>query len=306
MALTRITGVSLTTADPERLCAFYADAFGFEAVGVEHWTEPAFGRLSGIASTRAESVSLRLGDEKLELLTFTPSGMPYPDYVASNDPRFQHFAIVVSDMAKAYGRLASCNGWTAITSTAPQRLPDSSGGVTAFKFRDPEGHPLELLAFPADRTPPRWAKLSARRTCLGIDHSAIVVESTRRSIDFYTRLLGLSFIGRSLNEGEEQSRLDKLPAPQVEVTALGPAARPPHLELLCYGSVAPSGVEPRRSNDIIDTRLIFQTDDLAATYLRLAEATEFVSQGVVKVRSGISAALLRDPDRHAIVLMDGS
>ena len=33
------------------------------------------------------------------------------------------------------------------------RLPDNSGGVTAYKFRDHDGHPLELLEFPQGRIP---------------------------------------------------------------------------------------------------------------------------------------------------------
>ncbi len=38
----------------------------------------------------------------------------------------------------------------------PERLPARSGGVSAFKFRDPDGHPLELLAFPPEAVPPIW------------------------------------------------------------------------------------------------------------------------------------------------------
>jgi hypothetical protein len=35
-------------------------------------------------------------------------------------------------------------------SPAPQRLPDwnpNAGGIRAFYFRDPDGHPLEVLSF---------------------------------------------------------------------------------------------------------------------------------------------------------------
>ena len=90
-------------------------------------------------------------------------------------------------MPAAYARLAAQPGWNTISTDGPQVLPASSGGVTAYKFRDPEGHPLELLAFPPDAIPARWQKVSATG-CLGIDHSAISVVDTDQSIKFYERL----------------------------------------------------------------------------------------------------------------------
>ena len=93
-------------------------------------------------------------------------------------------------------------------------LPESSGGVTAFKFRDPEGHPLELLAFPTHRTPPRWQAAAHPGLFLGIDHSAISVRNTERSLAFY-RQLGLRLSAGSLNERNEQQHLDALDRPEV-------------------------------------------------------------------------------------------
>src|SRR5205807_1980594 len=75
----------------------------------------------------------------------------------SNDRWFQHVAIIVSDMAAAYARLRSFNVQHA--SSGPQRLPDwnrNAGGIEAFYFRDPDGHNLEVLAFPAGKGLARW------------------------------------------------------------------------------------------------------------------------------------------------------
>ena len=107
------------------------------------------------------------------------------DAASASDLCFQHFAIVVADMALAYRRLCSVSGWTAISIDGPQRLPPSSGGVSAFKFRDPDGHPLELLAFPDGRWPAQWRARSNGDLALGIDHSAISVSDSARSIAFY-------------------------------------------------------------------------------------------------------------------------
>ncbi len=66
-------------------------------------------------------------------------------------------------------------------SSGPQRLPDwnkNAGGIRAFYFRDPDGHPLEILQFPADKGNPKWHDANGR-LFLGIDHTAIVISDTR-------------------------------------------------------------------------------------------------------------------------------
>ena len=42
---------------------------------------------------------------------------------------------------------------------APQLLPKTipnAAGIRAFYFRDPDGHPLEMLQFPPDKGDPKW------------------------------------------------------------------------------------------------------------------------------------------------------
>lgn len=309
-----IAGLGLTSADAEALAEFYL-ALGFERVGLELRGGPAFAHLSHLPHAQARVVLLRLGEERLELATFERAGRPYPPDGASNDPWFQHFAIVVASMDAAYARLRRLSGWTPITQPAPQRLPESSGGVTAFKFRDPEGHPLELLEFPPDRMPPLWrARREGRREpqgasalasprestrgFLGIDHSAIVVASTSRSVEFYERRLGFVRMGGSLNRGAEQAHLDDLPEPEVEVTALAAAASlPPHLELLCYR--APRGRSalpaPLESCDIAATRLLIDLDAGGAP-----SAAAACAPGRLEALCG---ALRHDPDGHPLLLV---
>ena len=207
----------------------------------------------------ADSLTLGLGDEVVELLRFDQPGRPYPFTHASTDLCFQHFAIVVTDIQAAYQRLCSVGGWTAISTDGPQKLPESSGGVTAFKFRDPDGHPLELLAFPDNKLPERWKSRPKSDLFLGIDHSAITVSDSWRSIAFYTAL-GLRVASRSLNTGSEQERLDAVRDAVVEVTALALAQATPHVELLCYRSAPPGESIAFRSNDIAATRMVFEVD----------------------------------------------
>ncbi len=281
--LRRLRCLSLTTADARPLCEFYQRAFGFRRLAAGRLSGPEFERLMGV-SGGAERMVLGLGPELIELLQFDRPGRPYPPDSASSDLMFQHFAIVVSDMERALERLRTLEGWSAITRPGPQQLPASSGGVTAYKFRDPEGHPLELLAFPATDIAPRWQARAVDQPCVGIDHSAICVADTARSVAFYSAL-GLTRTAHSLNCGPEQQRLDGVSEPRVEVTALTPVEPTPHLELLCYRSVRYGASGALSSNDIAATRLVFE------------------SEAVTRAGAAAPAARrLLDPDHHHLLI----
>ena len=248
----RLARFALITPDAAGLSRFYRRALGFCAKS--DCAPPEGG---------AHRVTLALGHEIVELLQFDSPGRPYPAAALSSDLCFQHFAIVVADMALAYRQLCSVDGWTAISTAGPQLLPPSSGGVTAFKFRDPDGHPLELLAFDDGKSPVHWKARPKDDLFLGIDHSAISVSDSIRSIAFY-EALGLRVASRSLNSGDAQARLDGIPAPQVEVTALAPPQATPHLELLCYRPATRDRKIAVRNNDVAATRLIFALDPASA------------------------------------------
>ena len=131
--------------------------------------------------------------------------------------------------------------------------------MTAFKFRDPEGHPLEMLAFAPGATPAHWA-IRSGSLCLGIDHSAISVADTSRSVAFYSRL-GLARTASSLNVGREQEKLDNLLGAVVEVTALVPPMQAvPHVELLCYRGNFDRRELLTNRNDVAATQLVFEVE----------------------------------------------
>lgn len=203
----RIAAIRLLCPDPAATAAFYTAAFG--------------------ASLAAGGVAL--GAQTIELAPASDrGGEPAP----SNGTGFQHCALVVADMEAAYAHLSEVPGWTPISRAGPERLPARSGGVSAFKFRDPDGHPLELLAFPPEAVPPIWRDRPG--LFLGIDHTAITVADTERAVAFYAGL-GFRVASRGLNRGPEQARLDAVDDPVVEVTGLTPpGGAAPHLELLCY------------------------------------------------------------------------
>ena len=188
-----IHGIALVVSDLERSVAFYCNGLGFALNGRGEGGSPA--------STEA---LLDLGGVSLRLIQFAAPGAPYPSGALANDPWFQHFAIRVRDMGEAYARLLSHGGHIAISTGGPQQLPPSTGSVIAYKFRDPDGHPLELSHLPG-RTTPRSGSLF-----IAIDHSAIVVSDVDKSVAFYTERLGFDVAGRSINQGPSQWRLDGL------------------------------------------------------------------------------------------------
>jgi catechol 2,3-dioxygenase-like lactoylglutathione lyase family enzyme len=275
----RLASFGLTTQNAYQLSEFYQNALDFRLLGAGRRSGDDFERLMGVQGG-ASVVTLGLGDEVIELLQFDRPGQLYPKDAISSDRCFQHFAIVVADINAAYKRLVTASGWTAISIDGPQQLPPSSGGVTAFKFRDTDGHPLELLAFPDDRIPPYWQARSQGSLFLGIDHSAISIADSAASIEFY-RGLGFRVAAHSFNSGSEQERLDSVRHAQVDVTALEPRQTTPHLELLCYRSASRGESSIARGNDVVATRLIFDVDESSA---------ESAPRGFI------------DPDGHRLVI----
>ena len=117
---------------------------------------------------------LSLGDQTLWIDQFEQAGRAYPADSDAASLWFQHLVLAVDDMPGAYGRLHNI---TPISQKGPQLLPSASGGVQAFKFRVPDGHPLELLQVPDGKTPGAWRdrRRLGGQFGLDIDYSAISV-----------------------------------------------------------------------------------------------------------------------------------
>src|SRR5438552_18418838 len=156
----------------------------------------SYEHLEGVFGLRMRVVRMRLGDESIEMTEYLAAkARAIPSDARSNDRSFQHVAIIVSDMDKAYAWLRQNKVEHA--SSGPQRLPDwnkNAAGIKAFYFKDPDGHPLEILQFPPEKGLAKWHQ-SGGKLFLGIDHTAIVVADTDSSLHFYRDLLGLRVAG---------------------------------------------------------------------------------------------------------------
>jgi catechol 2,3-dioxygenase-like lactoylglutathione lyase family enzyme len=263
----RIQCISRVVADLDRAASFYRDALGFRLLSAGVLRSDIAAALS---AGRAREIVLCLGAQEVSLVQFGTPGAPYPAGSLSNDGWFQHLAIVVSDMDAAYAHLARHKGWTPISEAGPVTLPPANGSVRAFKFRDPDGHPLELIWFPAD---PAQNELFTR-----IDHSAVAVRHAARSAGFY-RALGFHVAARSFNHGLAQDGLDGLPDAVARIISLRPpASESAGLELLGYqppGRLAPAS---RPEDQVTDWMLV------------MVDGTG-------------SPRAVRDPDGHRLVLI---
>ncbi|MEO6968927.1 MAG: VOC family protein [Rhodanobacteraceae bacterium] len=300
----RLLRVDRNVADLDRARSFYCEALGFSAIGEHADAPPEWTQLPGVCDAPPRSMRLRLGEQEIELTSFAQSA-PYPLDSSAADLWFQHCAIVVDDMDAAYARLRRHGDFTAISRDGPQTLPSSSGGVTAFKFRDPDGHPLELIFFPSGSGDPVWQHAQGKNLTLGMDHSAISVFDADRSIVFYTAL-GMSRKARQANRGAEQEKLDALANVEVEVVALQPAeTATPHIELLAYRTPRGRALANMEICDIAADRLVLQVQNLPALLDALSHSTmQRISNGMIGSAGDPRAALLRDPDGHWLVLVD--
>lgn len=287
----RVARIDFTASDLAATLAFY-EALGFKPGGIV----PVDGvelALLGVTDARAERLTMRLGVQEVSFLRFDPPGRPYPDDSTSTDLWFQHIAIAVSDMPDAHAR-ALAAGARPITRDGPQTLPEADGGVTAFKFRDPDGHPLELLFFPPGTDIPLRPAGEADAPFLGIDHTAMAVGDAA-GVQAFLAGLGFRAVGVTANEGVGQERLDDVAGDRCRVVPMMPPEAPPHLELLAYetGTRRPMP-DGTRGDDIWSTRV----------WIEVAAPSGDDLPGAVALPGGNRAALVRDPDGHAFVLVE--
>jgi catechol 2,3-dioxygenase-like lactoylglutathione lyase family enzyme len=303
--------VGLTVSDMDRSVQFYTTVLDFEKVSDDELLGSAYEDLHGVFGARLRVVRLRLGEEYLQLTEYlAPKGRPAPVDSRSNDRWFQHVAIIVSDMDRAYARLRRFKVQHA--STGPQLLPKTipnAAGIRAFYFRDPDGHPLEVLQFPPDKGDPKWHR-PGDRLFLGIDHTAIVVGNTRASLAFYRDVLGFRVAGESMNFGSEQEHLNNVRGARLHITGLR-ASRGPGIEFLEYLAPTDGRAYPadERPNDLVHWQTTVLVPDAAA-------AAAIVRRGKFRLLSPLPVELpdstlgfkrgilVRDPDGHVVQLVE--
>lgn len=305
LSVRAVDSIGMTVDDMDRAIDFYTRVLTFEKVSDTEIAGREYELLQGVFGARARLVRLRLGAETIELTEYlAPKGRPMPADVRPNDRVFQHAAIIVSDMAAAYQRLKQFRVEHA--STGPQRLPDwnpHAGGISAFYFRDPDRHFLEILQFPAGKGLATWHR--ADRLFLGIDHTAIVVGDTDQSLRLYRDALGMKVVGESENYDAEQEHLNNVFGARLRITAVR-AMEGPGIELLEYLAPRDGRAAPElRANDIAHWQTTVIADALSRVNDLLRQRIfSLVSPNVIPLSSerlGFGAGILvRDLDGHGL------
>lgn len=306
-AVHSVVRVGMTVGDLDRSIEFYTGVLGFTKLSETESASDNLEHLTGVFGARIRSARLRLGHEQIELTQYVaPEGRPIPVDSRSNDGWFQHIAIAVSDIDRAYAHLRAHKVRHA--STGPQTLPaylPNAAGISAFYFKDPDGHVLEVIHFPPGKGDPRWASSQHSETLfLGIDHTAITVADTDASVRFYRDALGLRVAGGSENYGTEQEHLNNVFGARLRITALR-APSGPGVELLEY--LAPSNGRPYPADSKPNDLWHWQTSVATSSPVVLAEGlrqvhAKWVSSGVVPGDTGGAELMIRDPDGHAVLI----
>lgn len=303
--------VGITVADIEKSVKFYTEVLSCQKImDTEVWGED-WEKLQGVFGLRMKIVQMQLGDEIISLMEYlTPQGRPIPIDSRSNDRWFQHIAIAVTDMDKAYQHLRKHN--VRHSSTNPRRLPEWNeklGGVQAFYFKDPDGHNLELIQFPPDKADDRWLQ-NTDKLFLGIDHSAVVVKDAAASFPLYRDRLGLKLQLQAENHGTEFEHITCTFGARVQVNSMQPRSGI-GFELLEYIAPTTGRNMPTDSqaNDLWHYQTVIAVSDLETMAKRLRTAPcSFISPGIIKMSAnklGYKKALsIRDLDGHVLHLVE--
>ncbi len=309
-----VVSVSMTVSDLDRAVNFYTHVLDFQKESERQIAGQIAQKLFGLPEETAtvRVAQLKLGNEKIELMQFTGTapGRPIPPDSHSNDAWFQHIAIVVSDMDRAYQRVRTAK--VVHVSTAPQTLPDyipAAAGISAFYFRDPDGHNLELLHFPSGKGNSKWQSAICNPQSaifLGIDHTAIGIEDTDRGYAFWRDALGLEIGGHSENYGTEQEHLNQVFGARLYITGLH-AESGFGVEFLDY--IAPPGGRPypadSRPTDLWHWHTTLNVNGLEQLLDRfLNEGFTLISKGIVSTSDNMKVLLVRDPDGQAVLLRE--
>ncbi len=298
--MSQILGMMLTVANIKKMTHFFMHVLSFEKIDTSHIEGKAYETLYGIPGIKGQFAILRLGEEYLYLMEFEPLGKPYPP-TQSHDLWFQHIAIVVSDLGKAH-HILSQHGITAI-SEGPVTIPEwneAAAGIQAFYFRSPEGHPLELIYFPPKKGRQIWQEKD--RLFLGIDHTAITISDTQKSLHFYKDILGMTVFGESLNHGDTQEALSGVMGAKVKITGLGyKEVEGMGLEFLHYLHPTHGLPFPNlKANDLASTYTVIEVDNLPNDpHLPLLKGLFSPRQGQMTQ----SAAIAKDSDGHRLLFV---
>ncbi len=300
----KVRAISSTVSNMERSLNFYTKALSFKLVDDITIDEDYYCQLEAIPPTKIRIATLSMGNELIELKEYLDlEGKPIPSDTQGNDLWFHHFAIVVKDMERAYEQLSQFSFEK--TSIAPQTL---DSGIKAFKFKDPDGHNLELIYFPSGIGQDKWQK-ETEELFLGIDHTAISVTNTEDNLKFYRDLLSLEVTAETVNVGQIQANLDGLDESKVQITSLFPVGEDLGVEFLDY-IIPPTGRAfdaSAKSYDLTHMQIQIVVNEIEKIVSDLKQnEVEIVSPQIIDFPDSYpysKGCLIKDPNGHGVLII---
>ena len=262
-------------------------------------------RLEGVFGSRARVVRLRSATRRSSSTEYlAPRGRPAPADARSNDRWFQHVAIIVSDMDRAYqwlrehkvahaspARSACPTG----TRTPAASAPSTSRIRTATARDHLRSRPARAIRVAAAdrRALPRHRPHRHRR------------RRHRREPALLSRPLGFRVAGESENYGTEQEHLNNVFGARLRITSLRAAAGP-GIELLEYlaprdGRAVPARRARERPRPLADAARSRRRRAAAARCAPPARDSSRPGGRSPERRARLPPGrLVRDPDGHAM------
>ena len=301
----RIERLLLITSDAVRLAEEYGRVFGARVIK-QGPVDPELLAALDASGAIGFACELLIGGQRIDLVELTSCpGASYPADSTASDLWFQHFAVRVEDIDSAHETVRRAGTFLPISRAGHVRLPESSGGVSAVKFRDFDGHPLELIQLHSTTSAASPASAFGIGGLPELDHTALTVGSTETSVAFYS-LLGFVQTTSTWNIGPEQTALDDIEAASVTVTQLRGDPLGPALELLEYsiGSRRPSPTGTT-ARDIASTHCVISVPVLDPILDNLRSWTgPNVSVRLVGSGESVRLVALVDPDGHRLLLRE--
>lgn len=299
--ITEVNKICITVSNLNDAVQFYTKVLPFEVESIEEFYGATYESLLQKFGIRYSVAHLKLGNEKIDLIDYlTAGGRSYQDTQKSNDLSFQHIAIVVSNMDKAFALLQQNN--VEYVSTSPQTIPASNAaaaGIKAFYFHDKDNHTLELIYFPKGKGNPKWQQTN-RQLFLGIDHTAIGISNTDSSAIFWNQILDLKKKGESHNTGTEQAHLNNVAGAELHITG-NAADKGPGVEFLQYlmpgaGNATPSDTQ---CDDLWNWITVLNCDNAEQLHHILTQNKNYTTGKMVNIHEK-NQFITRDQDGHAI------
>lgn len=143
-------------------------------------------------------------------------------------------------------------------------------------------------------------------------HFSFTVADIDRSVDWYTRVLGLELVHRQRGDNEYTRTLVGMPdavieAAQFRIPGVSPGRSTHMLELVQYESPGPTAVLDLATNNVGAAHLAFIVDDAYAEYKRLSDVGVVFRNPPVPITAGANAGgaacYFHDPDGITLELM---